>query len=97
MLRRIFTVTVWAAVIAAVLAGTVFSGLIRQFYPGFSGTWVAGMAVFLLGTGYAVTERSIVIGILTLLVSMTIPIARYWFLLYWPTYLPWLKHIIAGG
>ena len=97
MLRRILAIAAWAGVIAVVLAGTVLSGYIRQFYPGFSGTWLVDTAVFLFGTAYAVTERSIVIGILTILVSLSIPIARYWFVLYWPAYLPWLKHIIAGG
>lgn len=67
---------------------TLFFGeIVRRFYPDFSTMLFVSFVIFFAGIAYAIIERNIVIGILTILVTMLIPFITKNFMDYWESYL----------
>jgi uncharacterized membrane protein len=67
----------------AVIAALFFAPLLKQHFPGFSTVLFISSVVFFAGTGYAIIERNITIGILAVFITMLIPfigtmLADYW-------------------
>ena len=79
ILSRLFGVLFAVAVVAALF----FAPFLRQHFPGFSTLLFISSVVFFAGTGYAIIERNITIGILAVFITMLIPfigtmLADYW-------------------
>ena len=67
----------------AVMGALFFAPFLKQYYPGFSTIIFMSSAIFFAGIAYAIIERNIAIGILTVFVTMLIPfiktmLANYW-------------------
>jgi len=53
-------------------------------------TEAASIIIFLAGLLYAVLERQVIVGALSVLVAILIPWVKLWIITYWPT----IKHLI---
>lgn len=81
--RKIIFVSLVVLLSTAVIAAVFFGSFVRKYYPGFSTMLFISSVVFFSGIGYAIIERNIAIGILTIFVTMLIPfiktmLANYW-------------------
>jgi hypothetical protein len=91
-----FNVTKIISVAAGVMFTCVFifalffGEIVRRFYPDFSTMLFVSFVIFFAGMAYAIIERNLVIGILTILVTMLIPLITKNFMDYWESYLKFL-------
>jgi len=67
----------------AVVAALFFAPFLRQHFPGFSTLLFISSVVFFAGTGYAIVERNITIGILAVFITMLIPFIGTMLVDYW--------------
>jgi len=83
MLKITFRALVTFFLVCSVLIVFFLQDFVREYYPDFSVVNISSGIVFLCGCFYAILERNIFIGILTLLFTMAIPWIVYWFRIYW--------------
>lgn len=81
--RKIISISLVVLLSTAVIAALFFAPFLKQYCPGFSTMLFISSAIFFAGIGYAIIERNIAIGILTIFVTMLIPfiktmLANYW-------------------
>ena len=81
--KKLISISATVLFITAVIAALFFAPFLKQYYPGFSTLLFISSAIFFAGIGYAIIERNIAIGILTIFVTMLIPfiktmLANYW-------------------
>jgi len=81
--KKIISVSLVVLLSTAVIAAVFFGSFVRKYYPGFSTMLFISSVVFFAGIGYAIVERNMAIGILTIFVTMLIPfiktmLANYW-------------------
>ena len=83
MLGKIVSASVFVLLIGVVTAAIFFAPVLKRYYPGFSAVLFISSVIFFAGIGYAMVERNIAIGILTVLVTMLIPFIRTMLADYW--------------
>ena len=81
--KKLISISATVLFITAVIAALFFAPFLKQYYPGFSTLLFISSAIFFAGIGYAIIERNIAIGILTIFITMLIPfiktmLANYW-------------------
>lgn len=81
--KKIISISIVVVFSAALIAAVFFGSFVRNYYPGFSTMLFISSVVFFAGIGYAIIERNMAIGILTIFVTMLIPfiktmLANYW-------------------
>ena len=81
--KKLISISATVLFITAVIAALFFAPFLKQYYPGFSTLLFISSAIFFAGIGYAIIERNMAIGILTIFVTMLIPfiktmLANYW-------------------
>jgi hypothetical protein len=81
--KKIISISLVVLLSTAVIAAVFFGSFVRKYYPGFSTMLFISSVVFFAGIGYAIIERNMAIGILTIFVTMLIPfiktmLANYW-------------------
>ena len=93
--RKILSLSLVLVSGTAVAGALFFAPFLKQHFPGFSTVLFASSAVFFAGIGYAVIERNITIGILTVFVTMLIPFIETMLADYWE-WLSYQFHIFFG-
>jgi len=88
MIRKVALYTILAAAVAAVLYMVLFADHIRELYPGFTWLKAISLTILVVGCFYAVMERSVMIGAVTLIGAAVLPWVKYWVTVYWP----WFKY-----
>ena len=81
--KKLISISAAVLFVTAVIAALFFAPFLKQYYPGFSTLLFISSAIFFAGIGYAIIERNMAIGILTIFVTMLIPfiktmLANYW-------------------
>ncbi|NVM20479.1 MAG: hypothetical protein HWN68_01695 [Desulfobacterales bacterium] len=81
--KKLISISATVLFITAVIAALFFAPFLKQHYPGFSTVLFISSVIFFAGIGYAIIERNMAIGILTIFVTMLIPfiktmLANYW-------------------
>ncbi len=71
--KKIISVAAGVIFTCVVIVTLFFGELVRSFYPDFSTMLFISSVIFFGGIGFAIVERNIVIGILTILATMLIP------------------------
>jgi len=71
--KKIVSVSAMLLLSAAVISAVFFGSFVRGYYPDFSTMLFISSAIFFGGIAFAIVERNIVIGILTLFLTMIIP------------------------
>ena len=72
-IKQIISVSAMLLLGAAVIAGIFFGSFVREYYPDFSTMLFISSVIFFGGIAFAIVERNIVIGILTIFLTMIIP------------------------
>ena len=81
--KRIVSVLALALFTIGVIVALFWGSFVRQYYPDFSTLLFVSALVFFGGIAYAIAERNIAIGILTIFLTLLIPfiksmLAHYW-------------------
>jgi len=81
--KKLISISATVLFITAVIAALFFAPFLKQYYPGFSTLLFISSAIFFAGIGYAIIERNIAIGILTIFITMLIPFIKTMLASYW--------------
>jgi len=81
--RKIISISLVVLFGTAVMGALFFTPFLKQYYPGFSTVIFISSAIFFAGIAYAIIERNIAIGILTIFVTMLIPFIKMMLANYW--------------
>jgi len=79
--HRIYTLIL---VMGLSVTGLTFHGSIEQYCSTVSWVEVLSMIIFLGGVFYAVLERNVVVGIVSVMAALILPWIKEWAVAYWP-------------
>ena len=88
MIRKVVLFVILMAAVAGVMYTAFFAKDIKELYPGFSWFKLISLTILVVGCYYAVMERSVMIGIMTLVGAAALPWVKFWITVYWP----WFKY-----
>lgn len=88
--KKIISVATGVLFTCIFIIALFFGELVRSFYPDFSTMLFVSFVIFFGGIGFAIIERSIMIGVMTILVTTLIPFITKNFIDYWESYLKFL-------
>jgi len=72
-------------------AGLVFRSSIEAYCSSVSWLEVVSMMIFLGGVLYAVLERNVIIGLVSVMAALILPWVKEWAVTYWP----WVKECLG--
>ena len=88
MIRKVALYVILIAAVAGVVYMAFFAPNIKELYPGFTWLKAISLTILVVGCFYAVMERSVMIGLVTLVGASVLPWVKYWITVYWP----WFKY-----
>lgn len=88
--KKIISVAVGVMFTCIFIVTLFFGSFVRVYYPDFSTMLFVSFVIFFGGIGFAIIERNIMIGVMTILVTMLIPFITKNFMNYWESYLKFL-------
>ena len=88
--KKIISVAAGVMLTCIFIVTLFFGSFVRVYYPNFSTMLFVSFVIFFGGIGFAIIERNIMIGVMTILVTMLIPFITKNFMNYWESYLKFL-------